>query len=84
LELSPVKVPETAETLTNCEDPYAVELIRRSVPLTWADRPVDPFTPLMAVAIEATVVPEAKDNCVVPRLPATCSVTVLPLTVPPV
>ena len=42
------------------------------------------FTPLIAVAIELTVVPEANDNWVLPRLPATCRVTVLPLMLPPV
>ena len=43
-------------TLTNWVDPNSVELMRRSVPLTWADRPVEFLTPLMAVAIEEMVV----------------------------
>ncbi len=84
LVLRPLTVPATALTLTNCAEPYCVELIRRSLPLTWADRPVAFFTPLIAVAIELTVVPEANDNCCVPRFPATSSVTVEPVIVPPV
>ena len=55
-----------------------------AVPLTVALTPVAVLTALMAVAIELTVVPEAKQSCSVPVLPATSIVTLPPLIVPPV
>ena len=51
---------------------------------TVALTPVASLTALIAVAIELTVVPEAKESCSVPRLPATSIVTVEPASVPPV
>ncbi len=58
--------PAITWMLANWAEPNCVEFTRRAVPLTCADRPVVALTPLMAVAIELTVVPEANDNCVPP------------------
>ena len=83
LLIARLNVPAIDLTETNWSRPNSVLSKRMSLPETVALTPVACLTARTAATTLLTVVPEAKESCSAPALPATSMVAVAPVMVPP-